>query len=88
MGSRTQTVISISTVEFRKLDDAEIGDYVATGEPLDKAGAYAIQGRAATFVRVLRGSYSGIMGLPLVETAALLRRFGIEPDNFIQGAHG
>ena len=74
---RTETALSVSTVEFRELDDAEIRDYVATGEPLDKAGAYAIQGGAATFVRVLRGSYSGIMGLPLGATAALLGRFGV-----------
>ena len=72
---RTETALSVSTVEFRELDDAEIRDYVATGEPLDKAGAYAIQGRAAAFVRVLRGSYSGVMGLPLIETTRLLRRF-------------
>ena len=72
---RTQTALSVSTVEFRKLEGAEIAAYVATGEPLDKAGAYAIQGHAATFVRVLDGSYSGIMGLPLVATAELLRRF-------------
>jgi septum formation protein len=76
---RTETALSVSTVEFRELDDAEIADYVATGEPLDKAGAYAIQGRAAAFVRVLRGSYSGIMGLPLIETIRLLRRFSNEP---------
>jgi septum formation protein len=76
---RMETVLSVSTVEFRELDDAEIADYVATGEPLDKAGAYAVQGRAASFVRALHGSYSGIMGLPLIETAGLLRRFGIQP---------
>lgn len=75
---RMETALSVSTVEFRELDGAEIAEYVATGEPLDKAGAYAIQGRAAAFVRVLRGSYSGIMGLPLIETAELLRRFGSE----------
>ena len=75
---RTETALSASTVEFRELDDAEIRDYVATGEPLDKAGAYAIQGRAAAFVRALRGSYSGIMGLPLVATVELLRRFDVE----------
>lgn len=77
---RVEAVLSASAVEFRKLDDAEIRDYVATGEPLDKAGAYAIQGHAATFVRTLSGSYSGIMGLPLIETAELLRRFGIESN--------
>ena len=76
---RTETALSVSTVEFRELEDAEILDYGATGEPLDKAGAYAIQGHAGAFVRVLRGSYSGVMGLPLVATAGLLRRFDVEP---------
>ncbi len=78
---RVEDVLSASAVEFRTLDDAEIEDYVASGEPFDKAGAYAIQGRAATFVRTLYGSYSGIMGLPLVETAELLRRFGIDSNS-------
>ena len=76
---RTETALSVSTVEFREIDEAEIREYVATGEPLDKAGAYAIQGRAAAFVRVLNGSYSGVMGLPLVATGELLRRFEGEP---------
>jgi septum formation protein len=75
-----EDVVSASAVEFRQLDAAEIRDYVATGEPLDKAGAYAIQGHAATFVRRLDGSYSGIMGLPLVETTGLLGRFGIDSN--------
>ena len=74
---RLETALSVSTVEFRNLEDAEIRAYVASGEPLDKAGAYAIQGRAVVFVRTLAGSYSGIMGLPLIETADLLWRFGI-----------
>jgi septum formation protein len=74
---RLETAVSASTVEFGSLEDAEIRAYVASGEPLDKAGAYAIQGRAAVFVRTLRGSYSGIMGLPLGDTAALLWRFDI-----------
>jgi septum formation protein len=78
-GAQLETALSASTVEFRELDDAEIRRYVATGEPLDKAGAYAIQGRAAVFVRAISGSYSGIMGLPLYETAELLRRCGIAP---------
>ena len=76
---RMETALSASTVEFRKLDDAEILRYAASGEPLGKAGAYAIQGRAAVFVRAIGGSYSGIMGLPLYETAELLQRFGIRP---------
>ena len=72
-----ETQISVSSVWFRELSDAEIRRYVASGEPLDKAGAYAIQGRAGAFVTRIAGSYSGIMGLPLVETAELLRRFDI-----------
>jgi len=72
-----ETQISVSGVWFRELADAEIRRYVASGEPLDKAGAYAIQGRAAAFVTRIEGSYSGIMGLPLAETAELLQRFNI-----------
>ena len=74
------TCFSASTVEFRDIAAAEIECYVSTGEPLDKAGAYAIQGRAAIFVRSISGSYSGIMGLPLFETAELLGSLGITPD--------
>jgi septum formation protein len=72
-----ETQISVSSVWFRELADAEIRRYVASEEPLDKAGAYAIQGRAAAFVERIEGSYSGIMGLPLAETADLLQRFNI-----------
>jgi septum formation protein len=72
-----ETQISVSSVLFRELADAEIRRYVASGEPLDKAGAYAIQGRGAVFVARIEGSYSGIMGLPLAETADLLQRFNI-----------
>ena len=78
--ARMETVLSASAVEFRELADGEIGHYVASGEPLDKAGAYAIQGRAAVFVRAISGSYSGIMGLPLFETAELLGRFDVAPE--------
>jgi septum formation protein len=62
-----------SEVTFAALDDAEIVRYVATGEPFGKAGGYAIQGRAAAFIAHVSGSYSGVMGLPLFETAGLLR---------------
>ncbi|HXF66917.1 MAG TPA: Maf family protein [Burkholderiales bacterium] len=72
-----ETQISVSSVWFRELSEAEIRRYVATGEPLDKAGAYAIQGRAGAFVTRIAGSYSGIMGLPLAETAELLQKFDI-----------
>jgi septum formation protein len=75
---RVQHAVSTSKVWFRALKDDEIRRYIATGEPLDKAGAYAIQGRAALFATRIEGSYSGIMGLPLAETAELLRKFSIE----------
>lgn len=69
--------LSISHVTFRPMTAAEIDRYAASGEPLGKAGAYGIQGRAAEFVERIDGSYSGIMGLPLFETAALLREAGL-----------
>jgi septum formation protein len=70
-----ESALSVSDVTFRKLGPEEIRAYVATGESDDKAGAYGIQGHAARFVKELRGSYSGVMGLPLYETAELLQRF-------------
>ncbi len=66
------SVLSRSEVRFKALSPEEIRDYVASGEADDKAGAYAIQGRAARFISELRGSYSGVMGLPLFETSQLL----------------
>ncbi|MDO4636859.1 MAG: nucleoside triphosphate pyrophosphatase [Lautropia sp.] len=66
----------VSRVRFRRLSDAEIAQYIASGEPFGKAGAYGIQGMAARFVKKIEGSYSGIMGLPLYETAALLQKSG------------
>ena len=66
--------LSRSEVRFKDLAEAEVREYVATGEADDKAGAYAIQGRAGRFVVELRGSYSGVVGLPLYETAQLLER--------------
>lgn len=75
-GDRSQERLSVSQVRFRRLEEEEIRRYVATGEPMDKAGAYGIQGRAAVFVEEIRGSYTGIVGLPLFETAGLLRDFG------------
>ena len=72
--------LNASRVTFRSLSRAECAAYWNTGEPADKAGAYAIQGLAALFVSHLDGSYSGVMGLPLYETAELLREFGIRPD--------
>jgi len=72
-----ETSLSASEVRFRATTAAERQAYCATGEPLDKAGAYGIQGLGAVFVEELRGSYSAVMGLPLYETAALLARFGL-----------
>jgi septum formation protein len=69
--------VSASAVRFRTLSAAECQAYWDSGEPRDKAGAYAIQGLAAAFVESLHGSYSGVMGLPLFETAALLRAAGV-----------
>jgi septum formation protein len=69
--------ISCSEVTFRRIAADEAGDYWETGEPGDKAGAYAVQGLAAVFIAGLRGSYSGVMGLPLFETAELLDRAGV-----------
>ena len=72
---------SSSEVLFNKLELQEIEEYVATGEPDDKAGSYAIQGLAAQFVKSLNGSFSGVMGLPLFETVQLLKQCGINPLN-------
>lgn len=72
---RVAEVASESRVRFCDLDEADLETYVKSGEPTDKAGAYAIQGRAAAFVTEIHGSYTGIMGLPLHETAQLIRRF-------------
>ena len=69
--------INISQVTFDNLSCEQINAYWNSGECQDKAGAYAIQGRAAMFIQDLQGSYSGVMGLPLYETAALLNEFGI-----------
>jgi septum formation protein len=71
--------VSRSLVTFRALDAAEASAYWDTGEPRDKAGAYAIQGRAAVFIADLKGSYSGVMGLPVFETAEMLKNAGLSP---------
>ena len=76
VGERRLAALSVSTVRFAPMTAAQIDAYVATGEPLGKAGAYGIQGRAAAHVEHLAGSYSGIMGLPMYETAQLLREAG------------
>lgn len=77
--AREDHAIQISEVSFARLDEAQIAAYVASGECFGKAGAYAIQGRAAAFIDHLSGSCWGVMGLPLYETAMLLRKFGYRP---------
>jgi septum formation protein len=74
--SHLEIAVSTSHVTFRAIPKDEIERYVASGESLDKAGAYAIQGKAAAFVKHIEGSYSGVMGLPLFETAEMLSRIG------------
>lgn len=75
--NETNVLLNKNRVLFRPISEAEIVAYWHTGEPKDKAGAYAIQGLAASFIQQIEGSYSGIMGLPLCETAKLLKQVGI-----------
>jgi septum formation protein len=77
-GIQTYHDVSSTRVRFRDINDMEISSYVATGEPMDKAGSYGIQGKAAMWVERIEGSYTGVVGLPLFETAELLRRVGID----------
>ncbi len=70
--------LNINKVYFRQLTEADIQAYVATGEPMDKAGSYAIQGLASVFIKRIEGSYSGVMGLPLYDTARLLDEIGVK----------
>jgi len=78
--AQLECALSVSAVDFRPLSAEDIRQYIATGECDDKAGAYAIQGRAAQFVASLQGSFSGVMGLPLFETAQLLERAGAQRE--------
>ena len=75
---KTEQALSVSNVRFAQLTRTQIQTYVASGEPMGKAGAYAVQGRAAAYIEHISGSYSGIMGLPMFETAQLLREFGFK----------
>ena len=75
---KREQVLSESRVTFAELSPRQLQTYVASGEPEGKAGAYAVQGRAAAFISRIDGSYSGIMGLPMFETAKLLRSFGFK----------
>ncbi len=78
LDDRVEYALSVSAVRFRPLEEKEIRHYLLSGEHRDKAGAYGIQGRAALFVEHLAGDYNGVMGLPLCQTAQLLKRFGFE----------
>ncbi|MGD2019470.1 MAG: nucleoside triphosphate pyrophosphatase [Thiohalocapsa sp.] len=78
LGSRERTALSETQVAFRDIGEAEAAAYWATGEPRDKAGGYAVQGLGAVFVSSINGSWSGVVGLPLFETAALLSAEGID----------
>lgn len=75
---RREHALSVSRVTFADMSRQQITRYVASGEPMGKAGAYAVQGRAATYISHIAGSYSGIMGLPVFETAQLLQSFGFK----------
>lgn len=76
-GERERCELSATRIRFRTIEDRELAAYWDSGEPVDKAGGYAIQGLGAVFVEQLSGSYSGVVGLPLFETADLLRHFGV-----------
>ena len=76
-GRKRLAAVSVSRVTFSAMSRAQIKAYVDSGEPMGKAGAYGVQGRAAAHIERIQGSYSGIMGLPLHETAVLLRSFGM-----------
>ncbi len=79
-GDQLVSDVARTAVRFLPLTDAEIAWYVASGEPQDKAGAYAIQGLASRFVEWIEGSYSNVVGLPIALVCRLLRRLGVEPD--------
>ena len=77
-GERMETEAEATRVLFRPLAESEIRSYIATGEPMDKAGAYGIQERGALLVEGIRGDYFNVMGLPLLRLSRMLRRFGVE----------
>ncbi|MFC3532597.1 Maf family protein [Vogesella facilis] len=78
LGDELQLATSVTDVSFKPLADDEIQRYIDSNEPFDKAGAYGIQGRAAVFVAGIEGSYTGVVGLPVYETAQLLGKFGFQ----------
>ena len=78
----TRTLLQQSDVTFKTMSAAEIAAYIAGGEPMDKAGAYGIQGLGGVFVAHLQGSFTGVMGLPVFETVELLTQFGLAVPPF------
>ena len=78
-GEQVLTEHEMTTVTFRETDPAEIEDYIATGEPMDKAGAYGIQGMGALFIQGIDGDYHNVMGLPLYRLGRMLARLGVDP---------
>ena len=83
------TSVVTTQVQFASLPETEIAAYAATGEPMDKAGAYAIQGKAALFIEGIQGSYSNVVGLPLYAVARLARKAGVDLyDNHGEGSAG
>ena len=85
-GGSTASALSVTEVKFREIGPDEALDYWHSGEPRGKAGAYAIQGLAGAFVEEIAGSYTGVVGLPVLETAELLRAAGIEPPAELKDA--
>lgn len=81
LGDRVEVLLCSTQVEMKTLSETEIAAYIATGEPRDKAGAYGIQGLAGAFVSRIEGSFTGVMGLPVFETAQLLGKFGLNLFN-------
>jgi septum formation protein len=77
LGDRVEVLLCSTQVEMKILSETEIAAYIATGEPRDKAGAYGIQGLAGAFVSRIEGSFTGVMGLPVFETAQILEKFGL-----------
>lgn len=75
-----ETIVQTSQVTMAEISSAVISEYWQSGEPCDKAGGYAVQGKGAIFIKHIEGSYSGIMGLPIYETARLLNKFGVKPS--------
>jgi len=75
--AQTQTILNSNVVSFTEINNSQLMAYLDTDEPYDKAGSYAIQGKAAQFITAIKGSYSGVMGLPLYETAQMLNDFGM-----------